>query len=230
MKKIILILTIFLTVNTIFIEKSIGQCSDLSIDTMYYDTNMSQISGEIKNIGNWYVIYPFINISVDSNSYISSNNQIVPSYLDSVGGSNNGLTYFFFQSTLHMPFGSIPMNTTISGTITITDPNDTSAVCVLPFQWYIKSGTLSTTITEYRTNQELSVYPNPLSSDNLTINLNDNTLIQVEIYNSSGQIVMQHVLDYSSGYQIDMSGLDEGAYFIRVFTDQGWTKTKIIKM
>ena len=229
-RKTLLSTLIILSINMILIEKSFGQCSDLSIDTMYYDTLYDEIKGEILNDGNWYVIYPILKIAVDSNIYISSDDQIVRDYLDNVDGVNDGKTSFIFQSTLLMPFDSIPLNTIISGTITVTDPIDTNSFCVLPFQWQIKSGTLSTSEIKDNINLSLKIYPNPLGSNNLTIYLNDGTLIQLEIYDTLGKLIMQSELNHSSYHHIVMNGLEQGTYFIRVFTDKGWTNKKIIKM
>ena len=229
-KKTLLSILIILSINIILIEKSFGQCSDLSINTMYYDTFHNNIEGEILNDGNWYVIYPILKIAFDSNIYISSDDQIIRDYLDNAGGVNDGKTSFLFQSTLLLPFNSIPLNTIISGTITVTDPMNINSFCVLPFQWQIRSETLSTGVTEHNINLSLKVYPNPLDSDNLTINLNDGALIRLEMYDALGKLIKESELNYKSEYSINLNGLNEGIYFIRVLTDKGWINKKIIKM
>jgi len=231
MKNLIFCVLIFLAVNLFCTKKNFAQCSDLSITTIYYDSVEHSIKGELLNAGSWYVIYPIYHISVDTNTYISANNFIIPSYLDSAGGTNNGINPYFFQATLHVPCDSIPANTLISGTITVTDPNDTSIVCVLPFQWPINCGSLTTSINELELNRHLTIYPNPLTSNNLTVRIDYLRPSRLEIFDLTGKLIFQNKVNASSQIQqIDLSGIKNGSYIIKVLTDEGWMSKKLIKM
>jgi hypothetical protein len=224
-----ILLVLFCAVNLFCAEKSFGQCSDLSIDTMYFDTASQEIRGDILNEGSWYVIYPFIKISIDSNMNLSASNQIDQSYLDTAEGWNNGITAFFFTSKLLVPFSSIPENTVFTGTITITDPNDTSSFCVLPFQWQMKTGSLMASVNKLESN--FKIYPNPLTGSHLNISLGGHQIGRVAVYSLEGALLVEEEgLTLKNEYKINMSTLETGMYIIRIFTEKGWMERKIIKV
>ena len=76
-------------------------------------------------------------------------------------------------------------------------------------------------------NDAVRIWPNPTNSIiNLSISQFDNLKMQdVEVTNTLGEVVYHSQIGSSSNYQIDVSGLQAGVYFIRV----GKTTQKFIK-
>ncbi len=70
----------------------------------------------------------------------------------------------------------------------------------------------------------INIYPNPVK-DILTINSLDQSIKNYKIYNSIGQVVQINPLNE---YQIDMSSLSNGVYFVKISSQSGKTITKKI--
>jgi hypothetical protein len=208
-----------------------GQCAPLSIDTLYFEMFGDQIKGNVLNEGSWYVIYPYISISLDTNLYVSANDQIVQSYLDTLGGFNNGITSFFFSSVLLMPFSDIPENTILTGKITIEDPNDPHTLCEIPFQWQVRTGSILSSVKEnsrYHTSS-IQVFPNP-ASDQISITSQATPLHRVEIYNLQGKLIWQmDVPETSTELSVEVATLRKGGYLIRALTSNGWATQRLLK-
>ena len=80
-----------------------------------------------------------------------------------------------------------------------------------------------TSLPSINNNGELSVYPNP-AKDKLNISIKDNS--NVYVYNVNGQLIMQEE-NISGTYQMDISGLDNGTYIIKVISDNQAFVSKI---
>ena len=80
-----------------------------------------------------------------------------------------------------------------------------------------------TSLPSINNNSELSVYPNP-AKDKLNISIKDNS--NVYVYNVNGQLIMQEE-NISGTYQMDISGLDNGTYIIKVISDNQAFVSKI---
>ena len=78
----------------------------------------------------------------------------------------------------------------------------------------------------YQTLQnEVTVYPNPFK-DTFTIELNNDTLERVTLYNQIGQEI---TVAYAT--EIDATELNSGLYYLTIFTTNGVKTTKkIIKL
>jgi len=70
---------------------------------------------------------------------------------------------------------------------------------------------------------KISVYPNP-SHGFYTINT-DEIILNVDVYNISGQLVK----NYKNSNTIDISDFSDGIYYIQITTDKNVTFSKIIK-
>jgi hypothetical protein len=74
---------------------------------------------------------------------------------------------------------------------------------------------------------ELTVSPNP-TSDELYLN-SDSDISFVEVYSLTSEKILE-VHDVSSGQPINISNLEEGIYFLAIYSFDGVTRTvKIIK-
>ena len=75
---------------------------------------------------------------------------------------------------------------------------------------------------------ELSVYPNPTQGIlNLKFEESSNSVIQVQLLNGSGQLVLNQNLS-STTNQIDLSNLPKGIYFLNVSNNERRELKKII--
>lgn len=70
----------------------------------------------------------------------------------------------------------------------------------------------------------LSVYPNP-AQNQLTINSNGKTIEFLQLYSILGEMVLESHLPNS---QIDLTGIQNGIYFLVVKTNEGILKKKIV--
>jgi len=65
----------------------------------------------------------------------------------------------------------------------------------------------------------LVMYPNPANN---TLNIEiDGALDDIEIYNELGQLVREFAPQGMSAYPVDVSGLEGGVYFIRIWDKNG---------
>jgi hypothetical protein len=76
--------------------------------------------------------------------------------------------------------------------------------------------------------RQVNVYPNPASGQ-LFIELNDMSRnLNVEIYNMTGQLVMNEIFRNTSTIGLDVSGLTKGIYVLKLNTDKETYNTRII--
>jgi hypothetical protein len=89
-------------------------------------------------------------------------------------------------------------------------------------------GTPDVGLTELELSYNVSIYPNPTTS-NVSINVDNGTIIKtVEIRNVNGQTIYN---ENSTGFssEINLSAFESGIYFVLVTTDQGKSIHKVIK-
>ncbi len=73
---------------------------------------------------------------------------------------------------------------------------------------------------------ELNLYPNPAKGE-LNIRLSGGPdMHQVSVYNAIGAVVYETMADHAAEIKIDISGLTEGIYFVRVVTNEGQAFSK----
>ncbi|MGJ8683928.1 MAG: choice-of-anchor J domain-containing protein [Nonlabens sp.] len=128
------------------------------------------------------------------------------------------------------------MTELIQGTSTAVDytvdMNDAASLDALRFEIVFQTVTLSNDDTVFGTN--LSVYPNPVTGDAITINLGNtvNEMVSVQVYNTLGQQVMTNDFDNVSNGVItldNLSGLSNGVYIMNVSSGDATTSRRFIK-
>jgi hypothetical protein len=180
----------------------------------------------VYNSSQHFIVYPFFIIDLDQNSYIQLNDSVtVLSFLSVMGDANNGYTTASYFGNISAA-NTVPLNTNFTGTITITDPNDSTFNCSYPFNFVY--GTMPTSVKS--TNEvNLHVYPSPASSL-LTIQLSD------EMINASYLITDQAGRNIASGKfnntlnTIDINGIETGIYNLKIISNNTLnTKVVILK-
>jgi hypothetical protein len=71
------------------------------------------------------------------------------------------------------------------------------------------------------------MYPNP-ASDQINLAFSDDQIREISISDASGKILISNQISGLT-YQMDISGLPAGIYFIAVNNDSGRTVKKLIK-
>ena len=96
--------------------------------------------------------------------------------------------------------------------------------------WYMRKTTVmtygeSSGISNPEDGFDVSVYPNP-TSGKFFINLgNEEQIIKTEVMNSVGQLVQS---SKTASNQIDLSGLNNGVYFVRINTSHGSVVRRVV--
>jgi hypothetical protein len=215
MKKIVFILSLITSVN---VGNAQTICDSLSLDTVYVDANSFNIT--VYNSSQHFIVYPFFSILLDANPYISFNNNLmVPSFLSIANDANVGFTsgnYFDINLT---PAAQVPQNTQFTGMLMIQDPNDSTFLCGLPFNFLY--GDQLAAVAELSENQ-FSIYPNP-SSGFIHINAVDDEGT-ISVIDQFGRIIRTEKLNTGKA---SLHLEKEGIYFIQVSSKHGQSTQKI---
>ncbi len=107
------------------------------------------------------------------------------------------------------------------GLMTFSDASDPETAPVLN----LKYGPEPQSVAEIRNARELPVYPIPTNGP-LTIGVDANKLIGIEVLNILGEVVMQPV---SLNSTIDISELRSGSYILRITSEDGISTKRVIK-
>ncbi len=86
----------------------------------------------------------------------------------------------------------------------------------------------------FNTNNTVSIYPNPTyGSSKLQFSIDNDTQVNVEVYNLLGMKVMnlmnEYLINGMYSLEFDASALDNGMYVIKITTDDDTVTTKFIK-
>lgn len=74
---------------------------------------------------------------------------------------------------------------------------------------------------------KLFIYPNPASGDMVNIHLNGKREIHdIEVYDMTGQLAAAHTSIYDKHYNLNVSTLQQGMYYVRVIASDGVTGKK----
>ena len=71
-------------------------------------------------------------------------------------------------------------------------------------------------------NLDISIFPNPAST---ILNIQSNIPVDIEMYNTNGELL----LEKKNAKLIDLSGLSDGVYMVKLFTTEGILTRQIIK-
>ena len=97
-------------------------------------------------------------------------------------------------------------------TVTVTDANNCSATATVTVQFTVSVASAKNAI-------QLSIYPNPAKDNvNVTVELNESKNVSLEVFNVLGEKVIARNLGKTAkaNHAINMNGLSEGVYMIRV--------------
>ncbi|PQJ31422.1 hypothetical protein BST92_05570 [Nonlabens arenilitoris] len=128
------------------------------------------------------------------------------------------------------------MTELVQGTSTAVDftldMNNAQSLDALRFELVFQVVTLSNEDLSFGSN--LSIYPNPVKGDVLTINMSDINIekAQIEIYNTLGQQIMSHTYDNISNGVIEignLSKLNNGVYIMNISSEDAKTTRRFIK-
>ena len=150
---------------------------------------------------------------------------------------NNGKVEFIFQG-IYLFFddanndGYVAFKIKTKSNLVVGDEFTNTASIYFDYNFPIITNTTSTTVTalsnqdfDFETN--FTLYPNP-AKEVLNIKVKSEMEVKsVSIYNTLGQIIMTTI--HAENGEINVSNLQSGSYFIKVFTEKGSSTTKFIK-
>lgn len=95
------------------------------------------------------------------------------------------------------------------------------------FMKYDINGKIGTNSIDDLTTENLTISPNPVSSTLEISGVEGDTWIKnIEVYNSAGNLVYSNL---TSSKSVDVSTLDKGVYFLKVYTEESNSTLKFIK-
>lgn len=198
-------------------------CDSIVVDSVYIDNNMLHLT--VYNSSQHFIVYPYFTVDLNTNSYITLSDSItVLSFLSIAGDANNGFSTAGYLGTITAS-NLVPLNSVFSGTLTITDPNDSTFTCSYPFSFLYGSMTTSLLNKNLR---PIQIYPNPSSNSIKIYSTALEVNQQYEIINQLGVEVLSGKIQ-SDIESIDMSELATGIYYLRIAYPSNF-RYKIIKL
>lgn len=145
---------------------------------------------------------------------------------------------FIFEN-INLPFddannnGFVAFKIKTKPTLTVGDSFTNSAAIYFDYNFPIITNDATTVIqllgtSDFTFNDYFSVYPNPADATLSVRNAKNIQLNSVSIYNSLGQLLLA-VPNANTSESIDVSGLQTGNYFLKLYTEKGISTTKFIK-
>jgi hypothetical protein len=138
--------------------------------------------------------------------------------------------YLFFDDANNDGYVAFKIKT--KPDLVLGDEFTNTASIYFDYNFPIITNTTSTTVTalsnqdfDFETN--FTLFPNPAKE---VLNIKTKTEMDVKsvsIYNTLGQIIMTTI--HTENEEINVSNLQSGSYFIKVFTDKGSSTAKFIK-
>ena len=151
----------------------------------------------------------------------------------------NGNKVEFIFENINLPFddenndGYVAFKIKTKPNLVVGDQFTNTASIYFDYNFPIITNTTSTTVEEPLSNQDFdfetnfTLYPNP-AKDVINIKVkNEMEVKSISIYNTLGQILMTTI--HAENGEINVSNLQSGSYFIKVFTDKGSSTAKFIK-
>lgn len=72
---------------------------------------------------------------------------------------------------------------------------------------------------------KLKIYPNPCSTGQVTLEMENHEIAEVKVINIAGKEILQKKTDFGvNKYELKLSGVPKGIYFLRVIT----TENKVV--
>jgi len=151
----------------------------------------------------------------------------------------NGDKVEFIFENINLPFddenndGYVAFKIKTKSNLVVGDQFTNTASIYFDYNFPIITNTTSTTVEEPLSNQDFdfetnfTLYPNP-AKDVLNFKVKSEMEVKsISIYNTLGQIIMTTI--HAENGEINVSNLQSGNYFIKVFTDKGSSTAKFIK-
>jgi uncharacterized repeat protein (TIGR01451 family) len=151
----------------------------------------------------------------------------------------NGNKVEFIFENINLPFddenndGYVAFKIKTKPNLVLGDEFTNTASIYFDYNFPIITNTTSTTVEEPLSNQDFdfetnfTLYPNP-AEDVLNIKVKSEMEVKsISIYNTLGQIIMTTI--HAENGEINVSNLQSGNYFTKVFTDKGSSTAKFIK-
>lgn len=186
-------------------------CDSLTLTNTYVDTQGQTVSFDFHYSGSYMMVYPVLSLVLNPNPYLSGGNS-VNSFINPAS-FNNGNTTLVVYCGNFTPASQVPLNTVFTGTLTITDPNDSNTVCV-----YAISFTYGTMLTSGIVGMDqfpgLQLFPNPASDLAVLETGGEALAVQpvLEITDLAGR-KMHAVAVTSERTEIPLTELPAGVYF-----------------
>ncbi|MDU8886114.1 T9SS type A sorting domain-containing protein [Yeosuana sp. MJ-SS3] len=79
-------------------------------------------------------------------------------------------------------------------------------------------------------NQQINIYPNPVSSSDFTVKIGKNITGSLNLYNLSGKLVSRNTINNLNSKDINVSNLTNGVYMLNIVTDEASVTRKVIIM
>jgi hypothetical protein len=77
--------------------------------------------------------------------------------------------------------------------------------------------------------EDISIYPNPLTGNNMHIKLNSSKSVsRLEIFDAAGRLTFAKNEVNQTEVSVDVSNFQEGTYVLRIFHNEGIVNTKIM--
>jgi hypothetical protein len=95
--------------------------------------------------------------------------------------------------------------------------------------WVVKyDGTSTVSLIEMEKSNEIAIFPNP-SKNEITVKQKNNLIFsEYGVFNSMGNLIYKS--SFQSQNKIDISGLNSGVYFIKVYNQDKVSTMKFIKL
>ncbi|MEZ4838093.1 T9SS type A sorting domain-containing protein [Flavobacterium sp.] len=151
----------------------------------------------------------------------------------------NGNKVEFIFENIQLPFppsedrhGYVAFKIKLKNNLTVGDTFSNFASIYFDYNFPIITEPATTTIEalsnpDFEFSNFVKLYPNPASST-ITIESQRINLKSVEIFNSLGQLV-QAIPNENNQLNIDVSNLQTGTYFVKVYSDKGVGVSKFVK-
>ncbi len=184
-------------------------CDSIHVDSVAVNQPMQYIQVYLFNLSQQTFVTPHLNGVLAANAYITLSTQdAISAFFDRWNGPNGGITQFHVNGTIPLA-SSVPTGTIFTGTVTLTDPNNPTALCPFPISFTYGTGPvgIETFIAE---NFQLKCFPNPATNE---IFIGENAVTEnrnIQIYNSEGKLLLT-----SHSNQINISDFPAGIYFFR---------------
>ena len=146
----------------------------------------------------------------------------------------NGVGYLDFAAIDNVPSNYYSSEIQLQGNKLIVTQNTSTSACAqsnwvfMMRRYYFEEGSLST--VEKISRSDIEIFPNPVK-DKLFINVKNDKLFFVEIYNLEGRMI-QKINEFekeNNGYSFNICFLKSGNYILKIKTNNDLISKKIIK-